>query len=141
MDLGKVDPVAVEGRIRIPYRWPAGRAGSLFLSVLASEGRLLGLRCPNCRRVSVPPTARCTRCRVECAEHVAVGPEGTVTTWTVSDAGLFALVKLDGADTSLLHRLVGVGPDQARTGMRVRAVFEKDRTGSILDLQGFEVPR
>ncbi len=45
----------------------------------------------------------------------------------------YCLVQLDGADTVLLHRLLG----QADIGARVRAVLSEDRTGSIGDLEGF----
>jgi len=46
----------------------------------------------------------------------------------------FALVRLDGADTVLLHRLLGT----ADIGGRVRAVLRPRRAASILDLEGFE---
>jgi hypothetical protein len=44
-----------------------------------------------------------------------------------------ALVHLDGADTNLLH--LASGPLKA--GDRVRAVFKTERTGSLLDIEGF----
>jgi uncharacterized OB-fold protein len=46
------------------------------------------------------------------------------------------LVKLDGADTVLLHRLIDLEGDPA-IGMRVRAVLAPIRDGSILDVEGF----
>ena len=45
------------------------------------------------------------------------------------------LVKLDGADTVLMHRLLGNGPWQI--GARVETVVSAERTGSILDVEGF----
>lgn len=130
-----MDNVIVEGKIKIPYRWPAGRAGGRFLALLRDEGRLVGLRCPKCRRVSVPPKSRCLTCRVSGEEWVPVGPAGEVTTWTVSGDRVFALVRLDGADTALLHILLDV--KAPRTGMRVTAVLAEKRTGEITDLKGF----
>ena len=141
MDLHDAAPVLVEGRIRIPYRWPAGRAGSRFLTLLRDEGRLIGLRCSRCRRVFVPPRARCLSCHVPCEEEVGVGPEGEVLAWTVSrrasPPAVLALVRLDGADTALLHVLQGVEPAAVRRGLRVRAVFAETRRGHITDLDGF----
>ena len=64
-----------------------------------------------------------------------VGPEGEVTTWTISGDRAFALVKLDGADTALLHLFLG---SKVQTGMRVRARFSENRKGQITDIQGFE---
>ena len=63
--------------------------------------------------------------------------------WTVGHVGIdgeplaepvkLALVRLDGADTVLLHHLLG----DADIGARVRAVLKDDRVGSILDVEGF----
>ncbi|MGH9509825.1 MAG: OB-fold domain-containing protein, partial [Terriglobales bacterium] len=53
-----------------------------------------------------------------------------------------ALVRLDGATTVLLHRLLKVSdPAKVRIGARVRAVLKPKpkRTGSILDLEGFQL--
>jgi uncharacterized OB-fold protein len=95
------EAVLVEGRIKIPYRWPAGSVGGRFLSVLREQKRFEGLRCPK--------------------------SQGTVTTWTRRPQAIFALVKLDGADTAILHRLIDV--DEPRSGMRVVPVMEDDLVG------------
>jgi uncharacterized protein len=50
---------------------------------------------------------------------------------------IYALIRLDGADTDLLHLLGGVSPEEVRIGMRVRAVFRDDRHGNILDIEHF----
>ena len=141
MDLGQIEPIVVEGRIRISYRWPAGRAGGRFLTLLQAKGRVFGLRCPKCRKVTVPPRPRCSSCRTACEEWVPVGPDGTVTTWTICRRNpqptVLALIRLDGADTALLHRLVEVEPETIRSGMRVTIVLAKERRGHITDLAGF----
>ncbi len=116
-----VEPVLVEGRIKISYRWPAGRIGGRFLDVLRKEGRFVGLRCPRCRKVTVPPRPRCAVCRLPSEDWVTVGPQGYVTTWTRRPRGIFALVRLDGADTAILHRLVDV--DEPHSGLRVAPVL------------------
>jgi hypothetical protein len=106
----------VEGRIRIPYRWPAGRVGGRYLEELR-KGRIVGLRCPDCRTVTVPPRPRCLACRSTSDDWVPVGPGGTVMTWTRD----LALIRLDGADTSILHRVLG----SVGEGTRVTAVFDE----------------
>ena len=45
-------------------------------------------------------------------------------------------MRLDGADTVLLHRLLDTDGEPA-IGDRVRAVFAPLREGSILDVEGF----
>ncbi len=81
------------------------------------------------------------------ADLVEVGPGGTVTGWTWVDEPLrkhpsdrpfaWALVQLDGADTSMLHALLADGPEAVRTGMRVVPRWADERTGHITDLAGF----
>lgn len=78
---------------------------------------------------------------------VEVGPGGVVTGWTWVPEPLrkhpsdrpfaWALVQLDGADTSLLHALAADGPDAVRTGMRVVPRWADERTGHITDIACF----
>jgi hypothetical protein len=89
---------------------------------------------------------------------VEVGPKGTLLSYTrpryVLDIHpriqplLFGIIRLDGADTGLLHLLGEVDPDRLEIGMRVRAVLAEERQGSIMDIHYFrplhdgpEVPR
>ncbi len=129
----------LEGSVRLPFRYAAGAATSTFLETLRDEGRILGSRCSACGAVSCPARSLCSACDGRAGELVEVGPEGTLVSWTeVPGRGAHALVQLDGADTALLHRLLA-SPEPPRLGARVRASFAEERTGSILDLAGFEV--
>ena len=53
----------------------------------------------------------------------------------MDEPATIGLVRLDNADTVLMHRLVGDGPWQI--GGRVDAVVRPERIGSILDVEGF----
>jgi uncharacterized OB-fold protein len=79
-----------------------------------------------------------------------VGPAGTVVTWTWVAQPLdgqpldrpfaWALIRLDGADTAMLHA-VDAGPAghaAMRTGMRVQPHWAEHRVGSIRDIACFE---
>jgi uncharacterized OB-fold protein len=78
---------------------------------------------------------------------VEVGPGGTVTGWTWVDEPLrkhpsdvpfaWALVRLDGADTSLLHALAVDSASSVSVGMRVEPRWADERTGHITDLACF----
>jgi len=46
----------------------------------------------------------------------------------------WALIKLDGADTAMLH---AVGATDLTTGMRVKAKWRDERTGYITDIECF----
>ena len=50
----------------------------------------------------------------------------------------WALIRLDGADTSMLHAVFTDSPSGMHTGMRVRAVWRSEREGHIADIAGFE---
>lgn len=50
----------------------------------------------------------------------------------------FALIHLDGADTSLAHFIGEADFDALRIGQRVSAVFAGTRRGSILDIAYFQ---
>jgi uncharacterized OB-fold protein len=77
-----------------------------------------------------------------------VGPEGVITSWCwnpLPRAGqpfdrpfAWALVQLDGADTSILHAL-DAQQDQISTGQRVRIRWAAEPRGFIDDIACFEV--
>ncbi len=129
----------LEGSVRLPFRYAAGASASAFLTALRDEGRILGCRCTSCRIVLCPPRSHCPRCAQRTDEIVEVGPAGTLVSWTeLPGRGTYGLVRPDGADTALAHRLLGA-PADLRAGTRVHARFATERSGSIADLAGFEV--
>ena len=128
--------------LEYPYSRSVGPVISRFLTGLR-ERRIEGIRTTD-GRVLVPPTEYDPETGDTLTEFVEVATAGVVTTWAwvaaprakhlLDHPFAWALVRLDGADTVLLHRLLGT----ADIGGRVRAVLRPERTASILDLQGFE---
>ena len=98
----------------------------------------------------MPPRKTCPECFTENTEWVGVSDEGTVISYSVARRPLEAipadkkipviwgLIKLDGADTTLLHYLGDVKPEEVRIGMRVKAIFADSRTGTIRDISHFK---
>ncbi len=128
-----------KGAIRIPFKYAAGQTGSRFLVALRDGQRILASRCGVCARVAVPLRAFCPACGADDLAEFEVGPGGTIVAWTETpDAGSYALVRLDGADTAFLHRLLAA-PAGYCIGQRVRVRFVASRHASILDIEGFEV--
>ena len=136
-----------ESRIKVPYQWSAGVTGTTFFKALRDEKKILGTRCAKCAAVYVPPTKTCGTCFNACSEWVPVGPEGVVVSLTQAlypskahpvENPVFAVIRLDGADTGLLHLLAGPLEKVAST-TRVRAVFTEKRDGGILDIDHFEL--
>lgn len=126
-------------RIRLPYRYTAGDAHKGFLRGLA-DGRIVGRRCPECRIVIVPARPFCPECSAATGEEVQVEETGVLlgwtTRWRAGEQVTFALVRLDGADTAMLH-LVDAAPDQLAEGARVRARWAAERNGEITDIEAF----
>ncbi|MFQ5352777.1 MAG: Zn-ribbon domain-containing OB-fold protein, partial [Candidatus Binatia bacterium] len=118
--------------VKIDYRVYAGSAQTRFLNGLA-EGRLLGQRCPECKKVYLPPRGACPRCGVATEEEVECADTGTVTTFCIVNLPFSATVRdipyvcasvlLDGADIPLFGLIQEVEVEQVRMGMRVRAVW------------------
>jgi uncharacterized OB-fold protein len=152
MDAWKADvtPITLEGQIAVPYTWWVGETGSRFLTALREEEQIWGNRCPDCGRVYVPPRKNCGRCFVLIDDWVALGSEGVVTAHTVvrfpfrlqpaDPPFAYAIIHLDGADVGLVH-IVKDGLEHLKNGVRVRARFKARgaRTGSVLDIDAFEV--
>ncbi|KKL59784.1 hypothetical protein LCGC14_2211840, partial [marine sediment metagenome] len=65
-------PLTIEARWDIPYRHTAGQAASRFFRELKDNKRIMGVRCPSCHRVLVPPRSFCERCFEPIDEWVEV---------------------------------------------------------------------
>jgi uncharacterized OB-fold protein len=50
----------------------------------------------------------------------------------------WALIRLDGADTAMLHAVDAGSEANMKTGMRVRARWRAERDGRIQDIECFE---
>ncbi len=127
-----------DGGIKIPFNYAAGMVGSRFLVALRDEGTILGARCDHCQIVIGPAKPFCARCGEQTGELTPIGPEGTLRlATTLPNDGSFGLIQLDGADTAMLHRLLGE-PSDFQSNTRLRARFAEERSGNILDIEGFE---
>jgi hypothetical protein len=126
----------------------AGQLGSKFIISLRDAKKILGVRCPKCDKVYLPPREYCEKDLEKLDENwVELGSEGVVTNYTVvnySDKHLprkapyiLALIKVDGADTPIAHIVEGIEPEKVKKGLRVKAVFAEKTTNTILDIDHF----
>ncbi|MET9700970.1 OB-fold domain-containing protein [Streptomyces sp. NPDC006529] len=132
--------------VEFPFTRSLGPVQSAFLTGLR-ERVVLGVKTAD-GRVMVPPVEYDPVTAEEIRDLVEVGATGTVTTWAWNGAPrpqqplgtpfAWVLVRLDGADTALLHALDASGPEAVRTGMRVRIRWAGERTGAITDIACFE---
>jgi uncharacterized OB-fold protein len=143
-----VEPMVYKSKINVPYHWWAGETASKFFIALRDEKKILGTKCPACGKTFIPPRKHCPLCFNVQTEWVELPKEGEVVSFTVVRSlraalgkkvpAVFALVKLDGADTAIMHYLENVKIEKVRIGMRVRAVFAEERKGRMQDIAHFE---
>ncbi|MBD9725263.1 Zn-ribbon domain-containing OB-fold protein [Streptomyces caniscabiei] len=117
---------------RLDYTYSPGRAQTGYIEALGDR-RIVGERCPSCRKVYVPPRGACPTCGVATEERVEVGPAGTVTTFCIVNIKaknldievpyVYAHIALDGAGLALHGRIAGIPYDQVRMGLRVEPVW------------------
>lgn len=132
--------------VEFPFTRSLGPVQGAFLTGLR-ERVVLGVRTSDGRTL-VPPVEYDPVTAEEIRDLVEVAPTGTVTTWAwnhlprrdqpLDTPFAWALVRLDGADTALLHALDAPGPDAVHTGMRVRVRWAEERVGAITDIACFE---
>ena len=146
--MGMEQPLRAPLEISFDYTRSLGPTLSQFMTALRGR-RVLGTRGAD-GRVHAPPFEYdpVTHQPPGTDDFVTVGPEGTVTTWTWTDRPLdgqplghpfaWALVRLDGADTAMLHAVDAGAAAAMRTGMRVRPRWASPTTGSIRDIVCFE---
>ena len=143
-----VEPLVYKSQIKVPYKWAAGETGSRFFIELRDNKRFVVTRCGACAKTYVPPKKTCPGCFKACTETVEVGPGGTLLAFTQAevaspahpvDRQVYGLIRLDGADTAMLHLVGGTPLAALRVDMRVEAVFKEDRKGHILDIAYFKV--
>ena len=111
------------------------------------QGRIQGVRGAD-GRVLVPPAEYDPLTGEDLSELIDVGQAGVVTTWAwvyaprekhpLDRPFAWALVRLDGVDTAMLHAVDAGDPGRMATGMRVRARWRDERVGEIQDIACFE---
>ena len=137
----------VTTKLEFPYSRTLGTVVGAFATGLR-EGRLLGSRTAD-GKVQMPPLEYDPQTGAAVDEElVEVGPGGVVESWAwvpeptgrqpYDRPFAFALIKVDGADTGLVHVLTAESPDEISTGMRVQPRWKDERVGKIDDIEGWE---
>src|SRR5271165_4262333 len=137
--------------LEYPYVRSVGPVIGAFLTALRG-GRIVGARSQavdGTPTVVVPPTEYDPVTGRDVGELVEVGPGGVVTTWSWASTPrkdqpldrpfAWALVRLDGADTGMLHVVDAGSPDVMASGMRVTPRWRapQDRCGAMSDIECF----
>jgi uncharacterized protein len=138
-------PLSAPLEISFDYTRSLGPVLSQFMAGLAQR-QILGSRGAD-GRVYVPPAEYDPVTFAPPRELVQVGPEGSVLTWSwqpllregqpLDRPFAWALIRLDGADTGLLHAVDAGTAANMRTGMRVRPRWADNPAGHITDIVCF----
>jgi uncharacterized OB-fold protein len=132
--------------LEYPYRRSVGPVLGRFFTGLR-DGEILAGRSSDGRLLVPPPEYDPVSGR-PLSEFARVADTGSVVSWTWITAPkpahpfqrpfAWALIKLDGADSPLLHAVEAESASRLRTGLRVRARWRRERVGEIRDIECFE---
>ena len=147
----------IKWKTDLPYRYSIGKLAVKFFEELKKNKKILGSKCPKCGKVNMPPRAVCADCFVQMTlkDMVELPPRGTLEGFTVvnypftdpTTGGLrmfpygYAIFKLDGADTYMMHFVDETDPSKLKIGQRVEAVFKEEREGNLGDIPYFKIMR
>lgn len=144
----------LETAVQLPYKLAYGKTWTRFFEGM-KEQKIFGSKCPKCNRVLVPARTFCPRCFVDTDEWVECSQEGTLTAWCLTDYTYYAqpieppfitgLIRLDATDVNFMHLIGGFDlgnletvRQKVKNGMRVKAAWEEEKRGHILDIKYFE---
>ncbi len=130
-DIEPVTMVTTPVTLRVEHS--ASEQETAYLLAL-EQGKLIGQRCPVCRKVYIPPRGACPVDGVPTEEEVELPDRGIVTTFCIVNVPFYgqkiappyvcAYILLDGADIAFLHLILDCRAEDVRMGMRVEAVWK-----------------
>ena len=138
-------PLSAPLTLSFDYTRSVGPTLGKFFTALR-ERHILGVRGSD-GRVHVPPAEYDPVTYEPLGEMVPVASVGTVASWTWQPEPLegqpldrpfaWALIKLDGADTTLIHAVDAGQPEAISTGTRVHVHWADETVGAITDIAYF----
>ncbi len=145
--------ITISSLEQVPFKWSAGKFGSIFLRNIRDAKKFVGIKCDKCENVYVPPREICGKCYRELDNLIQLSTEGELIAYSIVNYKFidpntgtprpvpytYGYIKLDGADTTLSHFVNEQDPEKLYPGLRVRAVFKEERIGSLDDIECFEV--
>ena len=108
----------------------------------------MGIKCPTCKKVYVPPRTHCPTCFARMSEWVKLSGKGTLETYTIvryaralyAQRASLRLRRYQAGwrHTGIVHLIGGVDLNKIKVGMKMEPVFKEKREGSILDIDYFK---
>ncbi len=134
-DLKGMQPIIIRFDYSISYHHSYGQDSPWFAAI--ANGELIGTKCPECGFTTANPKLACQECGAE-TKWVKLPKEGKLHSFTVCYFGaekfldetpyILGLIELEGVDTLLLTRILGLDPNEPSLdwiGMKMKAKFRK----------------
>lgn len=127
------------GHLEYDFNWHLGPYWSKYIAAQRDQGKLLGVKCPECGQVYVPPRALCGECFIEMNDWVEVGKEGVLKGFTIvrfpyidpNNGQMkevpFASVWITptGSSIRMMHFSNELDEKKLEVGMMMKAVYHK----------------
>lgn len=154
METDTPELLTITSDLAMPYEWSIGLYGSRFFQEIREKRRFIGIRCPKCSKIRVPPRRLCGPCFERLDELVPLSDQGTLVAFSIVNypfidpaTGVqrpipytYGYINLDGSDNIFSHIVNETDVSKLKVGMKVRAVFKEpaDMEGNIRDIRYFE---
>lgn len=145
MNNSKANVLEASFELSYKYKRSSGPVMSKFFEGL-SQKKILGTK-SKAQKVFAPAAEYDPHTREALTELVEVGPGGTIESWSwvnkprshhlLQSPFAFALIKLDGADTAMLHMIFDCDESDLGVGKKVLPVWSDNPTESITDINYF----
>ncbi len=133
------------------YNNRVGQCMERFIKGLGQK-KILGVKCPKCKKVFLPPRSACGNCFAPLNKWIEVSQEGTLQNFTVGHVTIvngeitnapspfiIGMIRLKNASSLLTAVIKGAGPRELKAGLTVRAVWKEPPEESLSSLDHFEV--
>lgn len=148
IDKTNKEPMFTKGYVIMPYKYSVGSLASKFFVDLRDKKVLKAAKCPKCGFVNFPPRSVCPQCFAKIEDLIEIPGTGTLVSFTqvhyessvqpIKPPFAMGIIKMDGADTGLLHFLGEVDFKNLKAGMKMEPVFNEKRNANILDIKYFK---
>lgn len=141
------------GNMQADYLYPNGVAGDRFFKHLKTKNTFLASKCPECKKVFMPPRLFCEDCFCDIPDKAwrEVPSSGTVRLWTIvaldahgdklETPKIVALIDIDKTDSAMLGIIQPKGKkEKDLCGVKVKAVLrpKNKREGTLKDILYFQ---
>ena len=144
--------VANKGLIRAEFNFWVGQYMDKFYDALENK-KIIGNKCPKCGDVFVPPRKICGKCNflIPLDQNWVDLPDTgilknyTITHYKINDRSsrkvkkpqIIGMVQIDGSNTAIIYRLLGLEPEEVKIGMKLEIQWEEKTKGDPSDIKGF----